>query len=189
MSTVTARVRESIAALIPGTRVHAARARYNTLAERQYALWEHLDAAGAAQRHLRALLLGDLAHLEHRLAAVYAIGWTTADDDQTIADATAVSASLLRLVASTEESTALGSRAAGEPAWESAFGHVLDALTDLTDLTTRAEVMTRLYVAAVPVVGDHAAETLARIGLAYTRAAVTDAVALQDLADNPGGVW
>ncbi|HEY5835012.1 hypothetical protein [Streptomyces sp.] len=171
MNSYFARLRQETAALVPGSTTRAARAAYVATATRAAAVWAELGSRTARHPHTRALLLGDLAALEEQLAGHYRAGWNTTRLDREIAGGHTVSAGVLHLVASTETAESLQDRTDGSLVWEEAFGYVLDALVGEADLGRRAELMTRLYLAAYPVIGDDAG-VIDRVGAAYVRVAV-----------------
>lgn len=168
-----AHLRQEIAALVPGTRTRLARNMYFTLGDRAVAVYDELDSASARHAHTRARLISDLAALEDSMGYAMRAGWPSSYD-QDLAEVFSASAALLHLLASTEVAESPELRADGSLVWEEAFGPVLDALTGETDLGRRAELMTRLYLAAYPVLGGDVAETISRVGIAYLRIVLGD---------------
>lgn len=177
-----ARLRQTLASLLPRTTVRTNQTAYYSLGNSAIGLYEELDRTRASQAGARAEILFLLSTTETAMADAYRAGWSAHPDDAVIAAETAVSGQLLRLLGSTEECTDPAVRLRGEEAWETAFGPVLDALTGATDIRRRAELTTRLYLDAQPVVGD-AAETISRVHLAYLRAALNSPSAASDTTE------
>jgi hypothetical protein len=149
-----------------------ARRAYNAAEEEAYAVLQRLDGRESRSRTARARNLSELGRLESELAALLPIAWPRNSDSAELAAGTRWSAIVIQMVAGTEAADGPYARSKGPDDWERAFGHVLDELTGVTDLGRRAELMTRLYLAAHPVIGGIAAETIARLGTSYTRIAL-----------------
>lgn len=153
-------------------KTRTARRAYFAASEDAYTVLQRLDGRESRSRMARARLLSDLARLESDMAALIPVAWPNESDSAELATGTRSSALVIQLLATTEAADYPHARGRGSAEWEQAFGHVLDELTGMTDLGHRAELMTRLYLAAHEVVGDVAAETIARLGTSYTRAAL-----------------
>lgn len=123
----------------------------------------------------RARLLNGYAGREYHMSAQNCIGWpkgdTPDDDGFTLTDSHAHAARLVELIASTETAGTPSNRDT-ESAWEPTLGPVLDQLTRTTEPATRAELMNRLYLAACPLVGGQAAETIEMLRRTYLRIAL-----------------
>lgn len=135
------------------------------------AVLDRLD--GSKGRNTRARLLSELALYESEMADHQTPGWPKEDDTTEVTEGHRNSADILQLLASTEAADGAYARSKGPDDWEAAFGHVLDDLTGETDLGQRAELCTRLYIAAYPLIGSDAAETISRIRTSYIRIALS----------------
>lgn len=136
------------------------------------AVLDRLDSRKARSRTERAWLLSELALCESEMADHQMPGWPKADDAAEVTEGHRNSADILHMLASTEAAEGAYARTKGPAGWEDVFDHILDDLTGETDIGRRAELCTRLYLAAHPVIGSGAAETIARIGNSYTRIAL-----------------
>lgn len=171
---LTAALRTELSVLSLRRGVRTARLAYIGAADRRDTAYEELDHAITPQT--RALILSDLAAFEQQMATAAPTAWSSRHDTGPTTQAGMIAAGhetaaqLLHLIADTETGGGAELRAEhGPDHWEHAFGHVLDDLAETTAPARRAELTTRLYIAAHPIVGTDAAETIARVGDAYTR--------------------
>lgn len=132
-----------------------------------------METADATDPTTRGRILTEAAGLEYQLGGLVAGGWRqdVLEDGRTLEGAHYDASRLMELVASTETATSHADRDT-EPVWEPDLGLVLDDLTQVTDPAMRAELMTRLYLAAHPLVGGQAAEAIESLRRAYLRLAL-----------------
>lgn len=173
-----AHLRQEVTALVPGSNVSRARALYFRTADQAVAVYEQLNTAWYATT--RARLMANLAALEGILASAYADGWNTTPFDRELPIAYNLSSTLLYVLASTEAAESPEFRNVAPQAWEDAFGTILDQITAEPLAARRTELMTRLYIAAHPVLGTDVAETIASIRTTYISIALHAAAALAD---------
>lgn len=140
---------------------------------------EALEGHNGHTPHGRARTLSALAAYESTMADLVTQCRWNATNDQTHAAEHHDTAVLLGLIASTEVAADSYDRAHGPHSWEQAFGVVLDDLAGGTDPGIRAEVMTRLYIAARPVIGNNVAETITCLRDSYVRIALAPAPDLE----------
>jgi hypothetical protein len=168
-----AQFRQEAAARRPGSIVRDGRRIYFTLADKAATVWDLLDGPKARYPHTRARLLSGLAVLEQQMGDAYAQGWNVTREDQEITQVCADTSELLQLLASASVAENLEFRTRGSEDWEDAFGHVLDQLVEhQSEPAVLAELATRLYLAAYPVVGGDVAETISRLQTAFVRIAL-----------------
>lgn len=120
----------------------------------------------------RARALSALAAHENTMAdLVTQCRWRNTDGHEAADHRDA--ATLLTIIASTEVAIGAHDRTRGSGQWEQTFGAVLDQLAGVTDLGHRAEIATRLHIAAWPVLGSNVTETIACLYDAYVCLALT----------------
>jgi len=161
----------TVLSLHPGTR--RARQAYFAAGERAIATVDRMYTLDWDTPTARARILNDLAAHEQTMAdTVTHCRWNgSADAGQ--AQVHRASAQLLRLIAGTQGTFDHTSRSRGPAQWEQAFGAVLDAMAGQHDPGSLAELTTRLYIAARPVVGSDVAETITCLRDAFTDLALT----------------
>lgn len=114
----------------------------------------------------RARALSALAAHENTMAdLVTQCRWRNAEGHEAADHRDA--ATLLTLIASTEVAVGAHDRTRGPGQWEQVFGAVLDQLAGVADIGYRAEIATRLHIAAWPVLGSNVTETIACLYDAY----------------------
>jgi hypothetical protein len=124
--------------------------------------------ATATSRGDRAAYLRQLAMYENDLAQLHTATFgpdsDEDDDGRDVAESLASSASLLRALADAESTTAdWPPRIPARADIEQVAGAILDRIAATPDLTARRQLLEDLHNAVTPVVGTHAAETLASL--------------------------
>ncbi|MBM9509954.1 hypothetical protein [Actinacidiphila acididurans] len=159
-------LRQEAAALLPGTSARHHRRAYRENVARLIDLWDELDQTWRADAC--ELILNDLADTLSRLGRAYREGWRGRRGTRQIAADYDTSATLLELIATTEQKPPARRKHASQD-WEDAFGDTLDDLAYTFALDERAATLTRLYLAAHTAIGDPA-DVIARLSTAYCRA-------------------
>jgi hypothetical protein len=169
---VALRNQRTALSLRPGVR--AARLRYFAAAQASSDAYDKLAETKSPQA--RALLLSTLSACEWHTHDMHVAAWcprTGADeeDQQTVGEH-ADAAELLHILASTEAAEGPAFRLPAPPEWEDLFGDVLNELSAEKNPARRAELMTRLYIRAQPVLGQIPGETINTLRTAYIRLAL-----------------
>jgi hypothetical protein len=152
-----------------------ARIDYYAAATRAAEAMQQIEGRDGRTASGRARLISELAACESAMSVlIKACRWDTAEDTAMATEHHA-NANLLHILATTEVAQGAYARGRGPAEWEQAFGAVLDDLTAEHDFGRRAELFTRLYIAAHPVVGWPVAENIAALRTAYTRLALATA--------------
>jgi ABC-type transport system substrate-binding protein len=122
----------------------------------------------------RARLLTAYAAREFQMSLHNGAGWpkgdTPDDDGFTLTDSHHNAARITQLIAATE--TGHVHNRGRVPEWDAAIGEVLDQLMAERDPAKRAALLNELYVAAHPVIGGQAAETVEMLRRTYLRIAL-----------------
>lgn len=158
------------------TRRGRARSAYGRAEREAYRVFTEISETTAAGSTARAYLFEEYADMEWRLGMLASVAWpdTAVDAEERPLCVSHYNAALMiRLIASTETAERITDRSI-ESAWEPYIGSVLDDLARTSDVGIRAELMTRLHLAACPLVGDAAVEVIEHLRNAYVQIALNE---------------
>lgn len=160
--------------VLPGSDARTARAHYDAAVSQAHATWLQLDISAAKNPADRARNISSLAAAEQQMADTYSRGYGISDPDaDTVTRMHTDTALLLTLLASTSAAAGAWSRGRGQDSWETAFGSVLDDLTNAAHHPkVIAELLTRLYFPVCRLLGGDVAETVNRLETAIVRSVV-----------------
>lgn len=164
----------------PFTRRGRARTAYAKAERAAYRVFTETSETTVATPTALAYLLEEYANLECRLGFLASIAWpdTVVDaEERPLCVSHYNAAIMIRLVASTETAERITDRSV-EPDWEPCIGTVLDSLSRAREAGHRAELLTRLYIAAYPLVGDTAAEYIELLRNTYVQIALSQPAAV-----------
>jgi hypothetical protein len=161
------------------TRRSRARAAYAKAERAAYRVFTETSETTVATPTDLAYLLEESADLEWRLGMLASVAWsdTVVDvEGRLLCDSHYNAALMIRLIASTETAEGIADRSI-ERDWEPYIGAVLDSLACAREAGHRAELLTRLYIAAYPLVGDTAAEYIELLRNTYVQIALNQPTA------------
>jgi hypothetical protein len=164
----------------PFTRRGRARAAYAKAERAAYRVFTETSETTVATPPALAYLLEEWADQEYRLGLLASVAWpdTVVDaEERPLCDSHYNAALMIRLIASTETAERITDRSI-EHAWEPYIGTVLDSLACTREAGHRAELLTRLYIAAYPLVGDTAAEYIELLRNTYVQIALNQPAAV-----------